>query len=140
MQLQWLHSCLLHRLTYNILLLAPSAGLISCFSVSAAGRYVVSGSASGAIKLWNLTEGMQLDIQEAAHPAGVSALAFLQPAVVCPPGTHSPCPRAEVAAGALCYCNYSSIMHDVDVSQLTLATLPLLCSGFFVLAAVEGHS
>ena len=87
---------LVHKLIYNVLLkllLVLSAGLISCFSVSAAGRYVVSGSASGAIKLWSLTEGVQLDIQEAAHPAGVSALAFLEPAVVCPPGTHSPWPR-----------------------------------------------
>lgn len=65
------------------LLLISSAGLISYFSVSAAGRYVVSGSAVGAIKLWSLKEGVQLDMQEAAHPAGVSALAFLEPAVVC---------------------------------------------------------
>lgn len=65
-----------------------SAGLISCFAVSSAGRYVVSGSVAGAVKLWSLTEGLQLDIQEAAHPAGVSALAFLGPAVV----SHLPLP------------------------------------------------
>lgn len=62
--------------------LLPSAGLISCFSVSAAGRYITSGSASGDIKLWSLTQGVQLDLQQAAHPAGVSALAFLEPGVV----------------------------------------------------------
>ena len=76
---------LVHRLTYCVLpklLCVPSAGLIACFSVSAAGRYVVSGSVVGAIKLWSLTEGVQLDMQETAHPAGVSALAFLEPAVV----------------------------------------------------------
>ena len=59
------------------------AGLISCFSISAAGRYVVSGSSTGAIKLWSLTEGVQLDMQQAAHPAGCTALAFLEPSVVC---------------------------------------------------------
>ena len=58
------------------------AGLISCFSVSAAGRYVTSGSAAGALKLWSSSEGVQLDVQQAAHPAGVSALAFLEPGVV----------------------------------------------------------
>lgn len=51
--------------------------------MSTAGQYVVSGSAAGAVKLWSLTEGVQLDIQEATHPAGISALAFLEPAVVC---------------------------------------------------------
>ena len=43
---------------------------------------MVSGSAAGALKLWSLTEGIELDVQEAAHREGCSAAAFLEPGVV----------------------------------------------------------
>lgn len=75
--------------------------------MSAAGRYVVSGSAAGAIKLWNLTEGVQLDMQETAHPAGVSALTFLEPAVVRRWALDS---RSDATDYGLSYCDYSSII------------------------------
>ena len=59
----------------------------------------MSGSAVGAIKLWSLTEGVQLDMAEDAHPAGCSALAFLEPSVVSPPSLACP----NIKAGTLCH-------------------------------------
>ena len=112
---------MVHRLTNNVKSERLfSAGLISCFSVSAAGRYVVSGSAVGAIKLWSLKEGVQLDMQEAAHPAGLSALAFLEPAVVC--CISSPWPRAEsnVVACATATTAASCAMLSVNCPKLVL--------------------
>jgi len=61
------------------------AGIITCFSVSQAGRYMVSGCAVGTVKLWSLTEGMQLDMQPDAHPGGCSSLGFLEPSIVSHP-------------------------------------------------------
>ena len=74
---------------------------------------MVSGSAAGAIKLWSLTEGVQLDIQEATNPAGVSALAFLEPAVVCHLALTVHGLRLNVTAKGLRLCNYSNIVHNV---------------------------
>jgi len=53
--------------------------------VSQAGRYMVSGCAVGTVKLWSLTEGMQLDMQPDAHPGGCSSLGFLEPSIVSHP-------------------------------------------------------
>ncbi len=43
---------------------------------------MVSGCAAGSIKLWSLTEGIQLDMQPDAHPGGGSSLGFLEPSIV----------------------------------------------------------
>lgn len=58
------------------------AGLITCFRVQDAGRLVASGDCQGMLKLWSLASGVQLDVRDDAHPAGCSAVAFLEPHVV----------------------------------------------------------
>ena len=59
------------------------AGLVTCFKVQSAGRFVASGDCKGGLKLWSLVEGVQLDMRDDAHLHACSVLAFLEPHVVC---------------------------------------------------------
>ena len=58
------------------------ADAITCCKISRAGRHAASGGVTGELKLWGLAEGAQLHRQQHGHAGPVTAIAFLEPAVV----------------------------------------------------------
>ncbi|KAK9806325.1 hypothetical protein WJX72_010354 [[Myrmecia] bisecta] len=65
-----------------VCLFGSHSGEVTCLAAGRQGTWLVSGSAVGALKLWHITGGEQLDLKEDAHPAGVTAITFLEPAMV----------------------------------------------------------